>query len=219
MSLVDRWNHVENGLEPGWTEATLSLEIHDADARSRAAALLGPAGPGFSGSTVRFTVSTRGHGVGPDGVSRLLKRIDGEGHSGTARARQLRRHTRPDPCHRARNPAQHSLGIVARRTRDAARRLERRSRRARARLERRHRPRRRALRTAQSDAVDRNARLPFPLREASAATARRRGWLPAASAGSTTTGSPVASASRGVLSDVQPVGTQGAVFSIGRRPA
>jgi hypothetical protein len=78
VSLVDRWNHVENALEPGWTEATLSLEIHNPEARSRAAALLGPAGPGFSGSTLRFTVSTRGHGIGPDGARRLLERIDGE---------------------------------------------------------------------------------------------------------------------------------------------
>src|SRR5262249_27688843 len=68
VSLVERWSHLEGSLEPGWTEATLSLEIHDAEARSRAAALLGPAGPGFSGSTIRFTVSTRGHGVGPDGA-------------------------------------------------------------------------------------------------------------------------------------------------------
>jgi hypothetical protein len=82
VSLVARWSHLESGLEPGWTDATLSLEIHDADARSRAAALLGPAGPGFSGSTIRFTVSTRGHGVGPDGASRLLKLIDGEGIPG-----------------------------------------------------------------------------------------------------------------------------------------
>ena len=82
MSLVERWNHVESDLEPGWTEATLSLEILDAQARSRAAALLGPAGPGFSGSTIRFTVSTRGHGVGPDGARRLLRLIDGEGIPG-----------------------------------------------------------------------------------------------------------------------------------------
>jgi hypothetical protein len=78
VSLVERWNHLESALEPGWTEATLSLKIQDAEARSRAAALLGPAGPGLSGSTVRFTVSTRGHGVGPDGARSLLKRIDGE---------------------------------------------------------------------------------------------------------------------------------------------
>ncbi|MDX6481752.1 MAG: hypothetical protein QOG85_2262 [Gaiellaceae bacterium] len=82
MSLVERWNHVESGLEVGWNEVTLSLEIPDADTRSRAAALLGPAGPGFSGGTIRFTVSTRGHGVGPDGARRLLKRIDGEGIAG-----------------------------------------------------------------------------------------------------------------------------------------
>jgi hypothetical protein len=82
VSLVERWNHVESGLAAGWTEATLSLEIADAHARSRAAALLGPAGPGFSGSTIRVTVSTSGHGVGPDGARRLLKRIDEAGIPG-----------------------------------------------------------------------------------------------------------------------------------------
>jgi hypothetical protein len=82
VSLVDRWNHVESALEPGWTEASLSLEIVDPQARSRAAALLGPAGPGLSGNTIRFTVSTRGHGAGPDVVRRLLSRIDGEGIPG-----------------------------------------------------------------------------------------------------------------------------------------
>ena len=46
VPLVDRWNHVERALDPGWTEATLSLAINDDAARSRAAALLGPAGPG-----------------------------------------------------------------------------------------------------------------------------------------------------------------------------
>ena len=89
MSLVDRWNHVESGLEPGWTEATLSLAIHDAEARSRAAALLGPAGPGVAGSTIRFTVSTRGHGVGPEGVRRLVaadrrRRHSADGSSSSA---------------------------------------------------------------------------------------------------------------------------------------
>jgi len=79
VRLAERWNHVERGLEPGWTEATLSLEIHDEQARSRAAALLGPAGPGLTGTMIRFTVSTRGAGVGPDGARRLLQRLDGEG--------------------------------------------------------------------------------------------------------------------------------------------
>ncbi len=78
MSLVERWNHVESSLEPGWTEATLSLEIPDAEARSRAARLLGPTGAGLTKNGIRIIVSTRG-GVGPDGLRRLLGRIDGEG--------------------------------------------------------------------------------------------------------------------------------------------
>jgi hypothetical protein len=81
VSLVERWNHVESALEPGWAEATLSLEIPDADARSRAAALLAPTGAGLMGNAIRIGVSTR-RGVGPDGFRRLLRRIDGEGISG-----------------------------------------------------------------------------------------------------------------------------------------
>ena len=81
MSLVERWNHVESSLETGWTDATVSLEIHDADVRSRAAALLAPTGAGLTGNAIRIVVSTRG-GVGPDGFRRLLGRIDGEGIAG-----------------------------------------------------------------------------------------------------------------------------------------
>jgi len=78
VSLVERWNHVESSLEPGWTDATLSLEIPDANARSRAAAFLAPTGAGLMGNAIRIGVSTRG-GVGPDGFRRLLRRIDGDG--------------------------------------------------------------------------------------------------------------------------------------------
>jgi hypothetical protein len=81
VSLVERWNHVENSLEPGWTDATLSLEIHDAQTRSRAASLLGPTGAGLTENSIRIVVSTR-RGVGPDGLRRLLRRIDGEGIPG-----------------------------------------------------------------------------------------------------------------------------------------
>ncbi len=79
MPLVERWNQVERGLDPRWTEATLSLSVADDAARSRAAALLGPAGPGVGGKQIRFTVSTRGTGIGPEAARRLLRRIDGEG--------------------------------------------------------------------------------------------------------------------------------------------
>jgi hypothetical protein len=79
VPLVERWNHVESGLDPRWTEVTLSLAIRDDAARSRAAALLGPAGPGVGGSEIRFTVSTQGAGIGPEAARRLLRRIDEEG--------------------------------------------------------------------------------------------------------------------------------------------
>jgi len=79
VPLVERWNRVQEGLDPRWTEATLSLAIRDDAARSRAAALLGPAGPGVGGKQIRFHVSTKGTGIGPEAARRLLRRIDEEG--------------------------------------------------------------------------------------------------------------------------------------------
>jgi hypothetical protein len=96
VPLVDRWNHVERALDPGWTEATLSLAINDDAARSRAAALLGPAGPGVGNKQIRFTVSTRGNGIGPEAVRRLLRRIDQEGIVGRLELGEILR-TRPEP--------------------------------------------------------------------------------------------------------------------------
>ena len=91
MPLVDRWNHVERALDPRWTEVTLSLAIKDDDARSRAAALLGPAGPGIGSNEIRFTVSTQGAGIGPEATRRLLRRIDEEGIGGRLELVETRR--------------------------------------------------------------------------------------------------------------------------------
>jgi hypothetical protein len=82
VPLVERWNHVESGLDPRWSEVTLTLAIRDDAARSRAAALLGPAGPGISAREIRFRVSTQGSGIGPEAARRLLRRIDSEGIRG-----------------------------------------------------------------------------------------------------------------------------------------
>jgi hypothetical protein len=82
VPLAERWNAVESGLDPRWTEVTLSLAINDDAARSRAAALLGPAMPGLSGKQIRFNVSTQGAGIGPEAARRLLRRIDQEGIAG-----------------------------------------------------------------------------------------------------------------------------------------
>ena len=82
MSLVEQWTRLEGRLDPRWTDARLSLRIEAPEARNRAAALLGPAGPGLSGSEIRFFTARSGAGVGPEAVRRLLRRIDEEGIDG-----------------------------------------------------------------------------------------------------------------------------------------
>jgi hypothetical protein len=96
VPLVERWNQVESGLDPRWTEVTLGLAINDDKARSRAAALLGPAGPGVGGKEIRFTVSSRGTAIGPEAARRLLRRIDQEGIPGRLEL-VASQGARPDP--------------------------------------------------------------------------------------------------------------------------
>ena len=80
--LIEQWNGIESGLDPRWSDVRLSLRIDAADERQRAAALLGPAGPGLSGNTVRFHVVRDGRGIGPEAARRLLGRIDAAGIAG-----------------------------------------------------------------------------------------------------------------------------------------
>jgi hypothetical protein len=82
VALVARFNEIERELPADWAEATLLLTVAD-DARcDRAAALLGPANPGRLGKKVRFGTSRRGGGIAPDGMRRLLRRLDQEGIQG-----------------------------------------------------------------------------------------------------------------------------------------
>lgn len=83
MGAVDQWNSIEKGLDPKWHDARLEFVPADQTQLGRAAALLGPAGPGRMGSAVRFYTARRGAGVGPEAVRRMLKRIDAEGIAGT----------------------------------------------------------------------------------------------------------------------------------------
>ena len=78
MGLVEQWNQVQSGLDPRWSDVRLSLRIDDDKGRERAAALLAPAGPGRSGVMVRFYVTRSGRGIGPEATRRLLGRIDAE---------------------------------------------------------------------------------------------------------------------------------------------
>jgi hypothetical protein len=82
MYLAEQWNEVERALDPRWQDARLELTIDDDAQRTRALALLGPAGPGRMGRAIRFS-ATRGGGVGPEAVRRLLRRLDEERIGGT----------------------------------------------------------------------------------------------------------------------------------------
>jgi len=217
VSLVERWNHLESGLEPSWTDAALTLEIVDAEARSRAAALLGPVGPGFSGSTIRLTVSTRG-GVGSDGLRRLLKRIDGEGIPGrlelvNSSAMSTASTTVPAPATARRKLAdawRAALAVLPGDWSDALVELE---------LDSSADVDRAAVLCAPLNPIRWGERAGFRLRCASS-----RGYGASTGMVSRCLGRLDDDGITGrvriarVLSDVDPVGTQGAVFSIGRRP-
>jgi len=83
MGLAEQWTSIEQGLDPRWSDARLDLRIDVEAQRRRAAALLGPAGPGLRGVSIRFYTARRGTGVGPEAVRRMLRRIDQEGIRGT----------------------------------------------------------------------------------------------------------------------------------------
>jgi hypothetical protein len=82
VRLVEQWNRIESGLDPRWSDVRLRLRVGAQKSRQRAAALLGPAGPGFAGDAIRFYVARGGEGIGPEAARRLLGKIDAEGISG-----------------------------------------------------------------------------------------------------------------------------------------
>jgi hypothetical protein len=215
VPLVDRWNRVEQGLDPRWTEVTLSLAIDDDAARSRAAALLGPAGPGVGGKLIRFNVSTQGAGIGPEAARRLLRRIDREGIVGRLElvgAQAVRPEPEePEPARSLAAEWQEALEVLPSDWSDLVAELELHS----------------------SADVDRGAVLCAPLNPIQ--TGGRRAGFRFRCASRTGYGASAGMAGRclarldeaGItgsvritqaLSDVNPVGTQGATFVVGRRP-
>jgi hypothetical protein len=213
VPLVERWNDIERGLDPGWTEVTLGLAIHDDTARSRAAALLGPAGPGVGGKEIRFTVSTQGTGIGPEAARRLLRRIDEEGIPGRLEL-VASRGSRPQPQRPVRSLAaewQAVLEVLPSDWSDLVAELD---------LDSSADVDRGAVLCAPINPIQSTGRPGFRFR-----CAHERGY--GASAGMVRrclTRLDEAGISghvriTRVLSDVNPVGTQGATFIVGRRPA
>jgi hypothetical protein len=82
VALVEQFNAIERELPDRWGTGQLRLTVADAGRCARAAGLLGPVNPGRRGTNIRFAVSRLGAGVGPDGIRRLLRRLDQEGIHG-----------------------------------------------------------------------------------------------------------------------------------------
>ena len=82
VRLVDQFNELERGLPDDWADAKLSLTVGLDDERHRAAALLGPLNPGRSGNRIRFATARRGAGASPELMRRLLQRLDDAGIHG-----------------------------------------------------------------------------------------------------------------------------------------
>ena len=213
MALVEEWNGIVSGLDPSWSDARLSLRIEEKEARARAAALLGPAGPGFSGDTIRFSVTRSGSGIGPEAARRLLGRIDGERIEGEL---TLVSASEAEPPARAARPTlasewQAALEVLPADWSDLVVELE---------LESSADVDRGAVLCAPLNPMQLPGRTGFGFRCAST-----RGYGASAGMVGRCLGRLDENGIRGhvritrVLSDVHPVGTQGAVFLTGRRPA
>ena len=86
MSLVGQWRELEVALPDGWVRVSIQLEIRDPGVAAQASALLGPAGPYRTGSTLRFASARDGGAQGPDAIARLLHRLDNARIAGTLTA-------------------------------------------------------------------------------------------------------------------------------------
>ena len=82
VRLVDQFNELVRGSVDEWSELRLELTVDDQARVERATALLSPANPGRLGRQIRFATDRTGRGIGPEAARRLLKRLDDEGIAG-----------------------------------------------------------------------------------------------------------------------------------------
>ena len=78
MGVVEQWRSIRSELPEDWGEAKLNLSVAEDEQRARAAALLGPAGPGRLGDDLRLSVLRAGGGIGPDQADKLFRKLDDE---------------------------------------------------------------------------------------------------------------------------------------------
>jgi hypothetical protein len=82
VRLVEQWRRIEQSLPRDWGGARLRLTVADEGDAGRAAELLGPINPARRGRTLRLHVARGASGPSPDAVARLLGRVDREGIRG-----------------------------------------------------------------------------------------------------------------------------------------
>jgi len=78
MRLVDQWRAIEARLPAGWEDVRLTLTPEDPRELGRAAAVLGPVNAGRVDGALVFHVRRGGGPSGPEGVRRLLARLDAQ---------------------------------------------------------------------------------------------------------------------------------------------
>ena len=76
MKLRDQWDAVERRLPPDWETVTLRLRTEEAHELSEAARILGPMGVGRAGDHLVVTVRRAGGAAGPQAARRLFARLD-----------------------------------------------------------------------------------------------------------------------------------------------
>ena len=83
MGVVEQWRSIRSELPEDWGETKLNVSVGRPEQRARAAALLGPAGPGRLGDGLRLSVHRVGGGIGPDQADKLFGKLDDERISAT----------------------------------------------------------------------------------------------------------------------------------------
>jgi hypothetical protein len=81
VRLAEQWDELERRLPERWDEAQVLLAVERGDV-DRAAALLGPANPGRRRDAVVIPVRRTGGAASPEGIRRLLARLDKERFAG-----------------------------------------------------------------------------------------------------------------------------------------
>jgi hypothetical protein len=96
LRLADQYKEIERGIVDEWSELRLELTVDDEARIDRGATLLAPTSPARLGRTIRFSASRLGRGVAPEGVRRLLTRLDEEGIEGALKVADIEKAPPPE---------------------------------------------------------------------------------------------------------------------------